>query len=273
MLRRIREPFGKAGVIVAIVALVAALGGGAYAASGGLTGKQKKEVEKISKQFAGKNGKNGPAGEKGATGGQGAPGEKGAAGGQGATGDQGAPGQKGDAGPKGDAGSKGEPGESPTVVALASGEDPKCPEGGTKVIGVSGEISYACNGASGGGGGGYVETLPPGKTETGMWQGGEKLGVNFGESTLSVISFPLRLAVAPAHVVILAEEPTQVEEQMCPGSFENPKAAPGSLCLYTFSGLPELSQSGLHTIGADIFLANNEFGPATGSWAVTAEEG
>ena len=65
MSRRIREPFGKAGLIVAIVALVAASVGGAYAANhnggkhhkksknnAGLNGKQKKQVKNISKSEA-----------------------------------------------------------------------------------------------------------------------------------------------------------------------------------------------------------------------------
>ena len=56
MLTQLRSQFGTAGLVVAIVALIAALAGGAYAASGGLTGKQKKEVTKIAKQNAGKPG-------------------------------------------------------------------------------------------------------------------------------------------------------------------------------------------------------------------------
>jgi hypothetical protein len=80
--RRLKEPFGKAGLTVAMLALVVAMAGGAYAATGGgngkaataskakskksknknsnagLSGKQKKEVKKIAKQevetFAGK---------------------------------------------------------------------------------------------------------------------------------------------------------------------------------------------------------------------------
>ena len=54
-IRAIREPFGTAGLIVACVALVLALTGAAFAAAG-LTGKQKKEVEKIAKKYAGKPG-------------------------------------------------------------------------------------------------------------------------------------------------------------------------------------------------------------------------
>ncbi len=69
----IREPFGKAGLTVAILALVMALVGGAYAATK-LNGTQKKEVEKIAKKYAGKTGSAGsqglagPAGAKGDTG-------------------------------------------------------------------------------------------------------------------------------------------------------------------------------------------------------------
>ncbi|MBA3867401.1 MAG: hypothetical protein H0X42_13840 [Solirubrobacterales bacterium] len=51
---RIHQKLGTAGFIISIVALVAALGGGAYAASGGLSGKQKKEVEKIAKKDSAK---------------------------------------------------------------------------------------------------------------------------------------------------------------------------------------------------------------------------
>lgn len=90
--RAIREPFGKAGLIVAVLALVLALTGAAFAAAG-LNGKQKKEVEKIAKKFAGKPGK---AGAPGAAGPTGPAGPKGA---------QGAPGEPGPRGPQGNEGS------------------------------------------------------------------------------------------------------------------------------------------------------------------------
>ena len=75
-IRANREPFGKAGLTVAIVALVFAMIGGAYAA-GTLTGKQKKEVEKIAKKFAGKNGSAGLQGSSGKDGSPGAAGQPG----------------------------------------------------------------------------------------------------------------------------------------------------------------------------------------------------
>jgi hypothetical protein len=91
MFNRIHQKLGTAGFIISIVALVAALGGGAYAASGGLTGKQKKEVEKIAKSVS----KPGKTGATGATGPAGAAGTAGAKGDTGATGTAGTNGTNG----------------------------------------------------------------------------------------------------------------------------------------------------------------------------------
>ena len=115
-IRAIREPFGKAGLTVAILALVMALVGGAYAA-GGLTKSQEKQVTKIAKKYAGKPG---------------APGEKGATG------------EKGANGTNGSNGAPGVPGESVTA-STAGGE---CTAGGTKFK-VGATESHVCNGANG----------------------------------------------------------------------------------------------------------------------------
>jgi hypothetical protein len=82
---RIRERFGSAGLIVGVIALVLAVAGGAYAAGGGLSAKQKKEVKKIAKSFQG-------------TGAQGAPGSPGANGKDGTNGTNGKDGLPGPAG-------------------------------------------------------------------------------------------------------------------------------------------------------------------------------
>lgn len=107
MLKRIHNKLGPAGLVVAVVALVAAVGGTAFAA-GGLNATQKKEVKKIAKKFAGKPGPKGDPGSPGA---------------QGSKGDQG---PKGDAGPKGDTGERGPRGEigpaGPTETILPPGE-------------------------------------------------------------------------------------------------------------------------------------------------------
>jgi hypothetical protein len=110
--RTIREPFGTAGLIVAILALVLATTGAAFAA-GALTGKQKKEVTKIAKKYAGK------PGAPGATGPAGPAGPKGDTGAKGDKGDKGEPGDKGEKGAKGD---KGEPGETGFTATLPPGE-------------------------------------------------------------------------------------------------------------------------------------------------------
>jgi hypothetical protein len=95
MFESIHRKLGTAGFIISIVALVAALGGGAYAASGGLTGKQKKEVEKISKKYAGKPGPIGTTGPAGSTGPVGTKGDTGTAGTNGTNGTNGSPGAPG----------------------------------------------------------------------------------------------------------------------------------------------------------------------------------
>jgi hypothetical protein len=107
--RAIREPFGTAGLVVAIIALILAMGGAAFAAAG-LNGKQKKEVEKIAKKFAGK---------QGAPGGQGSTGAPGSTGPSGAKGDAGA---NGAAGVQGKQGNQGLPGES----APCTKGEPQC---------------------------------------------------------------------------------------------------------------------------------------------------
>ena len=154
-IRAIREPFGKAGLTVAILALVLAMVGGAYAA-GGLTKSQEKQVTKIAKKYAGK------------------PGAPGTAGTPGANGTAGAPGAKGDTGA---AGGTGPAGKSVVIGNTA----PTCPNGvGGKTIEVegSGTKQNVCNGQPWTAGG----TLPSGKTETGVWAAGLRTGTATGRS-------------------------------------------------------------------------------------------
>ena len=94
MFSTLRNRFGTPGVI-AVIALVFAMAGGAFAAAGGLTGKQKKEVKSIAKSFQG----TGPAGPVGPVGANGANGKDGTNGEKGATGPQGS---IGNTGPQGD---------------------------------------------------------------------------------------------------------------------------------------------------------------------------
>jgi hypothetical protein len=107
MFSKLHERFGTAGLIVAILALVVALAGTAFAAAG-LTSTQKKEVKKIAKQFAGKNGATGPAGPVGAPGAAGKDGAAGLNGTNGTAGQAGTTGPTGKTGPTGTTGATGQ---------------------------------------------------------------------------------------------------------------------------------------------------------------------
>ncbi len=155
--RAIREPFGTAGLIVAIVALVFAMLGGAYAATAGSSHKKKTKVVK------------GPRGPRGLTGPEGPPGPAGA---DGKNGSAGAPGKNGT-----------------SVTSEAEPKGANCAEGGTKIIG--GSTTYACNGKEGSpwtAGG----TLPKEQAEHGTWS---VSGLFEEEQTYYMpISFPIPLA-------------------------------------------------------------------------------
>src|SRR5665811_2004770 len=130
-MQRLKEPFGKAGLIVAVVALVFAMLGGAYAANGsgdatasaknrgGNVGNLiKREAQKFSKRFSQRFSRRfavpGPLGPRGFPG---FPGPEG---------------PKGDDGDDGDKGDKGDSGDSVKVTELATGECAN-EEGGAEV--------------------------------------------------------------------------------------------------------------------------------------------
>jgi hypothetical protein len=287
MFNRIHQKLGTAGFIISIVALVAALGGGAYAASGGLNGKQKKEVEKIAKKFAGKPGTNGTNGSNGS------------------------PGAKGDAGAAGGAGAAGQS-VTGTPIAVGSTEC-TAKAGGVKYTSASG-TNAVCNGKDGTTG--FTSTLPAGKTETGVWAFGPA-GAPGGTLKVPVASFNIPLAAPlsgegcgtvepgpPAHVAAtckvhyinaLGKEEventgTEAFEELtptgCPGSAAAPQAESGNLCVYAREEVPPavgpVSTSeqirnagspggGAATTGAIEFfnVGNGTTVSAYGTWAVT----
>jgi Collagen triple helix repeat (20 copies) len=291
MFSRLREPFGKAGLIVAIVALVAALVGGAYAASsdGGATVAKrhhKKAHHKKSKARRGPRGKTGPAGPQGPAGpkgdkgdngsnGAGGPqGEAGAAGSQGAKGDTGAAGSQGPKGDTGDTGPQGPAGEA----GMCSEANPDC-------------------------------TLASGATLTGVW------GVG-GEADPALVPITFQVDVSPAPTAIYnfqfigfnlgkelrdeevvyygpypdiagfpeAEADEEAYEEVCNGSAAEPKAEPGYLCIYPgkTSGIVN-SAAAEAGVSAPTVEAADESGVVlplilgsstsyqSGRWAVTAE--
>jgi hypothetical protein len=195
------------GLIVAVVAMLVALTGGAFAASGALTSKQKKEVKAIVKKEAktipGPAGAQGPAGAAGA---------------------------KGDKGDPGTLGSPGAPGKSVKVTSLAA---PEC-EGRTgALVKEEGAVSGAkvCKGEKGEEGSPWTDggTLPPGATETGTWA---FTGTAADNKIHVAISFPIPLAEelleADVHFQTDAGFTTD-----CPGNAENPNPKQGELCVYT----------------------------------------
>ena len=243
------------GLTVAIIAIIVALAGTAYAATK-LNGTQKKEVEKIAKKYAGKPG---ATGVQGLVGPQGSPGAKGDTGSQGGKGDQGLP------------GSDGVDGKSVEIVAEGS---TVCEPNGGVIYEVegSGAESTVCNGAEGSpwtAGG----TLPPGATETGAWatMRGE------GTEVPTAIEFPVKLAagLAPAHVYVPGKAGFGTT---CTGGPDNPSAPPGTLCVYQGELVGATSPQVWHTgggaegaspPGAILYWNLAAEGFATGSYAVT----
>jgi Collagen triple helix repeat (20 copies) len=223
---KLREPFGTAGLIVALIALIAALGGGAYAATTGTSTKATASKAKSKK---------GPRGPKGATGPAGAQGPAGP------VGPAGAPGAKGDAGAAGSPGSAGKAGESVTISAASAGE---CPEGGTKFSNATGS-GKACNGEEAEGGG-FPVTLPAKATETGtllIETTVEEGGTPTKSLGTTAISFPIPLeeALDEEHVITVepgATPPAKCENSEHPeaASPANPEAARGYLCVFIVGG-------------------------------------
>ena len=175
--------------LVAVLALVFAMTGGAYAANRYLISSTKQISPKVLKALkgnAGSGGAQGPAGPAGPAG----PG-----------GPAGAPGA-GAAGKEGPAGKEGKPGTT-----------------------------------------GFTETLPSGKTLMGEWSLSAANAPAKGAPTWMGASFGIPLAAAPVghYLRVSGKEPfynetTAKEEERespeCKGSPKEPKANPGSLCVY-----------------------------------------
>ena len=180
--RALHDQFGTAGLVLSIVAIVLALGGGAYAANHATASKAKQGPR-------GKTGKTGPAGPAGPAG---------------ATGPAGPAGAKGE---NGAAGGAGAPGESVTVTESANAFGAHCNntttgKGGSEFK-VGASTAYACNGKNGTTG--FTEFLPEGKTETGTWEvQGYLPGAE--EYLSSTASFNIPLEHAPTTIHYIFEE-------------------------------------------------------------------
>ena len=224
MIQSIRERlrFSPA-VVIAFVALVFAMTGGAWAVT--QHSNRPHKAKKGPRGAKGATGSEGPAGQQGGKGDPGAPGkggengEKGTQGIQGTQGDPGLQGEKGDTGEKGDKGDTGERGEK--------GE-----------TGERGERGEAGSPWTAGG------TLPNNKSETGTWSAGE-YGATAGPQAVSIsfsLPLPMPLGEGDIHFLEVGEEHTTE----CPGSVEEPAAAPGNLCIYSaeFENLTFMESAG-----------------------------
>jgi collagen triple helix repeat protein len=251
MFHRIHNKLGTAGLVVAVVALVAALAGTALAAAG-LNSTQKKEVKKLVKQYS-KPGKTGAAGPAGPAGPAGAAGKDGARGPAGTPGAPGAPGKDGVDGEDG----------------ACSASIPTCvlPSGAT----LTGTWSFIARGEE------SFETEVGGVTST------HTFGV---EEALVNISFPLRVVPTPEEFIASENwiAPGEPATAQCPGSFSEPKAAPGEICLYAKhienagknathepqnEGFYETDRQSGFTAGFALEAGKQGYG--NGTWAVTAQ--
>jgi hypothetical protein len=272
MYRRFQDRFGTAGVVIGVIALVIALGGSALAASGALTGKQKKEVEKIAKR-SGKPGPQGPQGPAGAAG---------------------AAGKDGANGTNGTNGKDGTNGTGVTTKHLNPGEGPpgeECEEGGTELTSASG-VEVLCNGEEGEEGepgpagpagppgptcqANGVCALPVGATMTGVWA----FSTSNVERAYVSISFPLRYISdeAPFAIYVTRSEQEAGGTAECPSdTYETPKAEPGYLCLYESRELsnaepPFPAVAGDPSSGvtlASFLVEPSEEAEGAGTWALT----
>jgi hypothetical protein len=272
MFQRVRTHITPA-TSIAIVALVLALTGGAFAATGGSAGGNDRSsgigrhatltATAAKAKAKPKSGARGPAGPKGATGAAGAAGPAGSAGATGPGGAQGPQGPAGNNGTNGENGKEGAAGAGVTNKELKSG-NATCKEGGAEFT-VGATKTHACNGEKGPEGN-IQATLPSGKTETGVWAFGNILKQATHNGVENVpISFNVPLAAplsnvgceegvhpATCHVYYINTEGEDVSafefngegvpvqagklaQTACPGSAAKPEATPGNLCVYEAS--------------------------------------
>ncbi len=257
--------------ILALVALVFAVTGGAYAAgnSGGANNGGSRAsataanatavASKAKHKPKAKTGPRGPAGPAGKNGANGAPGATGPAGPAGPTGPTGPVGATGATGNTGETGATGKEGEKGKEGKQGKEGSPWTDKG----------------------------VLPSGSTETGVWSVRRNDNAE-NEIVTAPISFPIQLESAPEGSEYVAVDGTNSN---CSGTAEAPVAAPGYLCVYEGEAgflhkpglrpfeFPITGTAGLPvgTTGAQVVLLTNE--PTTvgeetsaeGTFAVTAK--
>ena len=237
MLERVRKHLTPS-TFIAVIALVFAVTGGAFAASsnggGGspshatLTASAAKAKKKAAPKPV-----RGPAGPKGATG---ATGPGGAAGATGPGGPGGAKGETGPAGPTGATGTAGANGTSVTSAKVSSSSSTCEKLGGSEFTSASGKTT-ACNGKEGSP---WTAngTLPEGSSERGQWAiAGSQKGLR---ATSISFGIPLGSPLEEERVHVIgieegskeAHQAAAVTSGECTGTWETPGAANGNLCIF-----------------------------------------
>jgi Collagen triple helix repeat (20 copies) len=257
--------------VIATLALVFAMSGGAYAASHYLITSTKQISPKVLKALKGKPGANGKNGANGANGANGTPGATGPAGAAGA-------------GTPGSPGTPGAPGASVTSKEVKVGEAACNKQGGSEFTAGASKTT-ACNGTTG-----FTKTLPKGESEQGQWAIADNVAEH--ESRFIPISYPIPLAAQPIpHFIGLEEGEGEAKPSPaitggeCSGTFAAPKASLGNLCVFAtvlaklaafpFGPIRDAAANaqGAGKAGAYIDLISLEAGEvqAFGTWVVTAE--
>lgn len=260
---------------IAIVAMIFAMTGGAFAVTskgGGSSVAMAAKSKSKSKTTRGPAGPRGPEGKQGPLGPAGPTGPEGKAGINGKNGEN---------------GKAGENGVSATAKSFTGAKtlgSEKCAEGGLEVTSAAG-TTLVCNGTNGTTG--FTKTLPAGETEEGTWgtvlgEGiphGDKDSTSYGFAAIS-FDIPLATALPEASIKIEPQGYSGTEAE-CPGKDSEPKAAAGYLCVYTQEevGEPKTGISSTTAGGVLVGLAasndieeeeNFSGYPASGTWAVTA---
>jgi hypothetical protein len=256
--------------VVAVVALVFAMTGGAYAAKHYLITSTKQISPKVLKALRGKTGKIGPAGAIGPQG------------------PQGPAGANGKDGASGVAGKDGTNGVGVTSAEVAKSSSTCSKQGGTEFTSASGKTT-ACNGKEGSP---WTDkgTLPEGSSERGQWIITAPQSSGSFYQYITTISFPIPLAAAlpteHAHSIGVEEgagEPSEaaaIKSGECTGNWQAPGAASGNLCVFvdpgsTISTLSQIEnlESGEEGAGPSGALlgagVGSTFAFVKGSWVVT----